>query len=383
MTIVYLYTALCTVGGADRSIIQKANYLADEMHQDVFIITDSQKERPPVFPISPRVRHIDIAIDFDRQYHHNLLVRGCYYFTLMRLYRKKLNYWLKTLKPDIVISTLGRELDFLTQLDDGSIKIGESHIAKPYTRNLHLMEQRGFPYKQIARHWRKKQEEAVKKLDALVVLTQNDADNWKEVKKACIIPNFLPFLPENGSSCLEKRIISIGRYNEQKGYDRLIEAWGKVNRKHPDWHIRIYGEGQDRDRLQELIGKHHIENSFSLCPPTKNIQEKYLGSSIYVMSSRFEGLPMALLEAMACGVPCISFDCPYGPAEIITPEKDGILVKNGNTDELADAICRLIEDTDKRIRMGKQAQKNIQRYSREEVMKLWNELFNTLTTTRP
>ena len=91
---------------------------------------------------------------------------------------------------------------------------------------------------------------------------------------------------------------------------------------------------------------------------------------------------MALLEAMACGVPCISFDCPYGPAEIITPEKDGILVKNGNTDELADAICRLIEDTDKRIRMGKQAQKNIQRYLREEVMKLWDELFNTLTTTR-
>ena len=86
---------------------------------------------------------------------------------------------------------------------------------------------------------------------------------------------------------------------------------------------------------------------------------------------------MALLEAMACGVPCISFDCPYGPAEIITPEEDGILVRNGNTDELADAICRLIEDTDKRIRMGKQAQKNIQRYSREEVMKLWNELFNT------
>ena len=303
MTIVYLYTALCTVGGADRSIIQKANYLADEMHQDVFIITDSQKERPPVFPISPRIRHIDIAIDFDRQYHHNLLVRGYYYFTLMHLYRKKLEYWLKTLKPDIVISTLGRELDFLTQLDDGSVKIGESHIAKPYNRNLHLMEQRGFPYKQIARHWKKKQEEAVKKLDALVVLTQNDADNWKEVKKACIIPNFLPFLPENGSSCLEKRIISIGRYSEQKGYDRLIEAWIKVNRKHPDWHIRIYGEGQDRDRLQELIGKHHIENSFSLCPPTKNIQEKYLGSSIYVMSSRFEGLPMALLEAMACGVP--------------------------------------------------------------------------------
>lgn len=161
MTIVYLYTALCTVGGADRSIIQKRTIWLTKCIR-MYLLSQIHKRTTARFPISPRIRHIDIAIDFDRQYHHNLLVRGYYYFTLMYLYRKKLEYWLKTLKPDIVISTLGRELDFLTQLDDGSVKIGESHIAKPYTRNLHLMEQRGFPYKQIARHWRKKQEEAVK-----------------------------------------------------------------------------------------------------------------------------------------------------------------------------------------------------------------------------
>lgn len=161
MTIVYLYTALCTVGGADRSIIQKANYRLTKCIR-MYLLSQIHKRTPARFPDISRIRHIDIGIDFDRQYHHNLLVRGYYYFTLMHLYRKKLEYWLKTLKPDIVISTLGRELDFLTQLDDGSVKIGESHIAKPYTRNLHLMEQRGFPYKQIARHWRKKQEEAVK-----------------------------------------------------------------------------------------------------------------------------------------------------------------------------------------------------------------------------
>lgn len=382
MKIAYLYTALCTVGGADRIIIQKANFLADEMQHEVYIITDSQKERPIVFPLSPKVIHIDLSIDFDRQYNHNLLIRGCYYFTLMHLYKKRLSHCLDSIKPDIVISTLGRELDFLTQLNDGSIKIGESHIAKPYTRNLHLMEERGFPYKQIARHWRKKQETTVKRLNALVVLTQHDADNWKEVKKACIIPNSLPFSPKKGSSCLNKRIISIGRYSEQKGYDRLIEAWVKVNQKHPDWLISIYGEGQDKNMLQALVRKHHIEDSFSLCSPTKNIQEKYLESSIYVMSSRFEGLPMALLEAMACGVPCISFDCPYGPAEIITQEEDGILVENGNIDKLADAICYLIENTDIRISMGKQAQRNIQCYSRKKVMKLWDDLFNTLITTQ-
>ena len=123
------------------------------------------------------------------------------------------------------------------------------------------MEQRGFPYKQIARHWRKKQEEAVKKLDALVVLTQHDADNWKEVKKACVIPNFLPSHPKR-EFLPGKRIISIGRYSEQKGYDRLIEAWIKVNQKHPDWHIRIYGEGQDRNSLQELIEKQSYRKQF-------------------------------------------------------------------------------------------------------------------------
>ena len=112
MTIVYLYTALCTVGGADRSIIQKANYLADEMHQDVFIITDSQKERPPVFPISPRIRHIDIAIDFDRQYHHNLLVRGYYYFTLMYLYRKKLELLAENLEAGYRHQHIGPRIGF-------------------------------------------------------------------------------------------------------------------------------------------------------------------------------------------------------------------------------------------------------------------------------
>lgn len=382
MRIAYLYTALCTVGGADRIVIQKANYLADEMQHEVYIITDSQRGRPAVFPLSPKVIHIDLEIDFDRQYNHNLLVRGYYYFTLMHLYRKRLSQLLHTLKPDIVISTLGRELDFLTRLDDGSIKIGESHIAKPYTRNLHLMEQRGFPYRQIARHWRKKQEADVKRLNALVVLTQHDADNWAQVKKAEVIPNSLPFFPGKGSSCQGKKIISIGRYSEQKGYDRLIEAWAKVNQRHPDWRISVYGEGQDQDKLQALIRKQHLEGSFSLCRPVKDIQEKYVESSMYVMSSRFEGLPMALLEAMSCGLPCISFDCPYGPAEIITPGEDGMLVENGNTDKLADAICDLIENEDKRISMGKQARINIQRYSLKEVMKRWDDLFNTLTTTR-
>ena len=119
MTIVYLYTALCTVGGADRSIIQKANYLADEMHQDVFIITDSQKERPPVFPISPRIRHIDIAIDFVQTVSSQpVSKRVVIILPSMYLYRKKLEYWLKTLEAGVSSSAhwAGELVVFLTQL---------------------------------------------------------------------------------------------------------------------------------------------------------------------------------------------------------------------------------------------------------------------------
>lgn len=382
MKIIYLYTSLTTVGGADRMIVQKANYLADKMGYEIYIITDSQKERPMFFPLSPHVKHIDIDIDFEQQYHQGLIIRSYYYLTLMHVYKKRLSQLLERIKPDIVISTLGREMDFLTRLKDGSIKIGESHIAKAFCRNFHLAEQRGFCYKQIVKYWRKKQENEIKKLDAFVVLTRHDAESWKSVKEAYIIPNSLPFYPQQSSSCTEKKIISIGRFTEQKGYERFIEAWSKVNRKHPDWKVAVYGEGEDRNKLESLIKEKGIENNFKLYRPVKNIQDKYLESSIYVMTSRFEGFGMVLAEAMACGVPCISFDCPHGPADIITHGEDGILVENGNTDKLAEAICKLIENEELRIQMGQKAKANISRYSDEQIMKQWDELFKTLNANQ-
>lgn len=381
MRIVYLYTALTTVGGADRVIIQKANYLADRMGHDVYIITDSQANRPIVFPLSPRVKHIDVKIDFGRQYNHGLLLRSYYYFTFMNAYKKRIGKLLNELKPAVVITTLGRDLDFLTRLKDGSIKIGESHIARSFCRNFHLMEEKGFPYKQIAKYWRKKHERNVKALDAFVVLTKHDAESWSNIRQAHIIPNALPFYPKESSNCKQKRIISVGRLSEQKGYERFIEAWSGVNKKHPDWKVYIYGEGNEKERLKSLIKKYDIEDSFYLCPPTLHIQEKYLESSLFVLSSKFEGFGMVLIEAMACGVPCISFDCPYGPAEIINHDEDGILVSNGNINHLSHSICQLIEDEEKRIAMGKKAKINIQRYAPDNVMRQWDKLFKTLTET--
>ena len=378
MKIFYIYTALLTKGGADRVITEKANWLAEHGYE-VGIITDTQMGRPPIFPLSPKVKLHDLAVDFNQEYGHSLPIRILWYFKLMGKYKKELKDYLYKEKPDIVISTLGRDLDFLTTIHDGSIKIGESHIARLYSRNFHLLEQKGGVFKLLAKYGRWKQERCTKKLDALVLLTKQDADSWQGTTKTYVIPNSLPFYPQESSTCENKRAISVGRLSEQKGMEYLIEAWSYVHKSHPDWKLDIYGYGELKEEMTRSIAALNLTDVISINEPTNDIIQKYLESSIYIMSSRFEGFGMVLLEAMACGVPCISFDCPYGPADIIRSGEDGFLVEHLNTRALANSICQLIEQPGLRKQFGEKAKKNIIRYSKDNVMKQWTELFNGLT----
>ena len=377
MKITYIYTALVTKGGADRVITNKANWLADNGF-DVMIVTDTQLGRPPVFPLSNKVVLYDLAIDFSLEYGHSLPIRAFWYFWLMYKYKKSLTDVLIKRKSDIVITTLGRDLDFLTKINDGSVKIGESHIARRFSRNFHLMEQKGGLYRIIAKIWRKKQERNVSQLDALVLLTNEDAKNWEGVTTTFVIPNPTPFYPMESSSCESKKVICVGRLNEQKGYEYLIEAWTLIHKRHPEWVLNAYGSGEIRQKLQSMIDHKGITDSLILNEPTANILDKYLESSIYVMSSRFEGFPMVLLEAMSCGLPCVSFDCPNGARDIIEDGKNGFLVAYLNVSMLAEKICSLIEDENLRKEMGKQAKSFVAKYSEDRIMAMWVCLFNEL-----
>ena len=375
MHIVYIYPEITIKGGADRVIVQKANYLAEHGWQ-VTIVTESQLGREPSFPLLPSVRHVDMGLDFYRQYRQRFWKRGFTYWSLMHQYKLQLRRFLQQEKPDVVITAMGRSLDIIGKMHDGSVKIGEAHSIKSNVRSLNQMEDRGGLYALVARFMRWKTSRSTAKLDALVLLTQEDAATWTEARRTVVIPNSIPFMPETGSTLNNKKAIMVARYNDAKGYNYMVEAWNLVHERHPDWELHVYGSGELHDQVVRWIQERHLSDTMILHEPVNNILERYLDSSICLMSSRYEAFPMVLLEAMACGVPCVAFDCPYGPQNIIHNGEDGMLVEYLNVQALADGICQLIENEALRKRFGAHAKENIQRFTREKVMQQWENLFN-------
>lgn len=381
MKIYYIYTALVTKGGADRVIADKANWLSEHGHE-IGIVTDTQLGREPAFPLSPKVNLIDLAIDFSKEYGHCFPVRIWMYYKLMYQYRKKMQTLLMNDRPDIVITTLGRDISFITKIKDGSRKIGEAHTTKHFIRNFHLLEKKNVFLKYLTKYFRWKMDRQVANLDCLVVLTSQDKADWGHLLPVYVIPNSFPFYPDIPSSCDKKQAIIVGRYNSAKGYNYLIDAWREVYKKHPDWIINIFGSGEYEDKVRKQIYDYGLQDVVIMNNPTDHIMDEYLKSSIYVMSSVFEGFAMVLLEAMACGLPCVSFDCPYGPRNIISDGEDGILVSYLDSNALADSICRLIENKEMRHQIGQRGRKNVIRFSREKIMPQWVELFNSILTIK-
>lgn len=377
MKIMYIFSELTIKGGTDKVLSDKANYLVEHGY-DVTIVTEAQMGREPVFPLSSKIKLIDIGLDFNKQYTQSFIHRAYTYFNFIHIYKKKLKGILVKEKPDIVITTMGRSLDFITNFNDGSIKIGEAHTTKEHLRSLHLMENKGWLYKRLAKCIRKKQISNARKLRALVLLTPEDAKDWEGVTKTYVIPNSIKEIPLECSKLINKQAIFVGRYNDAKGYEYLVEAWKIVHQNHPDWIINIYGSGELHDDVERWINEAKLHESMIMHEPTNQIMEKYLESSICVVSSRYEGFSMAIIEAMACGVPCVSFDCPFGPRNIIKKDEDGILVDYLNSRALADSICELIENINLRKQLGSNAKKNIQRFTQDNIMEKWINLFNTI-----
>ena len=189
-----------------------------------------------------------------------------------------------------------------------------------------------------------------------------------------VIPNPLTIETNQYSNLEEKNVLAIGRLTYQKGFDRLIECWGKVSRLNPQWKLTIVGEGEDYDKLIAHINEKKLNNSISIEPFTTNIEEYYKKASIYALTSRYEGFGLVILEAQAYGIPVIAFDCPTGPRNIINDKVDGVLVEDGDIEKFSQSINNLINDIELRKNISKEAIINSQKFSIENIMDKWEKL---------
>ena len=364
MKIVYLIRDYINPGGIERVVANKANYLVNHGYE-VYIVSLFDKEDLPFFYFDPKITFHSLNLIDDKFVNENFVL--------------KLSSYFNEIKPDIAISTGIGPLNYLYKVKDSSKKILELHFAK-YKKKYKLARFDSFLLGRLFTSiYSYKRTAIARKYDAFVVLTDEDRLDWRGLNNITTIPNPLSFVPNSYSDLKTKRVIAIGRYTTQKGFDLLIKAWTMIHQNHKDWYIEIYGEGYLKEFLDNEIIKYNVSNSIFIKEPTKYIYEEYMNSEFLVLSSRAEGFGLVLAEAMSCGRPCVSFNCPCGPDEIITDGVNGLLAKNGDVDDLAEKIEWMITHDKERKEMGIRARESAKRYDKEKIMTQWINLFNELT----
>lgn len=351
MKLLYITNGISGIGGLERVLSIKASYFADYLEYEVHIISLNDKADSPFYTFSSRIIFHEVKTTGKR-------------FAYFRSYIQGMNRVVREIQPDIISvcddGLKGLYVPLWIKKGKAAI-IYERHASMRLTGGKlvqKLMALGGYLY------------------DKVVVLTHYNLSEWSSSNLE-VIPNPLSFVPQQVSSLNQKKAICVGSISYNKGYDLLISAWEQVATKHPDWTVSIYGKG-DTSQLQKLIDQKGLTKQIVFCGPTSRIQEKYLESSFLILPSRSEGFGMVLIEAMACGLPCISFDCPCGPRDIIEDGKNGYLVEPERVNLLADAINKTIEDPDLLHQMGAYARNSVRAYQIETIASLWYQLFSQL-----
>lgn len=374
MKILYVYKALATCGGIERVLIDKMNYLAD-IGYSVYAITADQGVHVIPYQLDSRVNYEDLDIRFHRQYEYSFVRRVIEKIRLDSLFKHKLKQRVNNINPDIIVCVTEYYVDVILEIVKSKIPvIVENHSNYKCTKLLARPNL-------INQIFRNRYMHSLEKASTIVSLTKKDTMDWqKHYKNVITIPDVVHLNPTNNISESEsKKAIFVGRIAAQKGWKDLIKIWQAIHSRYIDWELEVYGEGEDKDDFLSIINKYQDNLGINYHEPVRNIFEKYCECSIFIMTSEYEPFGLVLPEAMSCGLPCVVFDCEYGPAEIITHGKDGFLIFNRNIDHFVCRVSTLIENKMLRKTFGKNAIVSSQRYHENLVMSKWIGLFNRLT----
>jgi glycosyltransferase involved in cell wall biosynthesis len=361
MKLFYIVPKLNNEGGVARVLSLKLNYLIEKLGYEVHVLTQNNGNFPLFYFFHEKIVF------------HDMILEGTV-FNFFNSFRKSLKTKIEIIQPDVIVvcdnGLKGYTIPFILSVDIPIIF--ECHGSK-YIEESHLKSGLVSKFKSFLKY--KFKDFSTSKFSKLVLLSNESLKEWN-VKNGLVIANPCWIQNNIGSDLKSKKVIAVARNSYEKGLDRLLVIWQKVAIKYPDWILDVYGESITN--LRPTVLELGMEFNVNLNGPIKNISEKYLSSSIYVMTSRSEGFPMVLLEAMASGLPCVAYDCPCGPRAIIKEGENGFLIEDKNVDSFVQKLELLIEDKKLRLQMGTNAQESVEKYDLDSIMQQWKSLFESL-----
>lgn len=360
MKLLYIVPNINNEGGVARVLSIKANYLVEKLGYEVHILTQNKG-------FSPLFYSFNSSIVF-----HDMILKGTV-FQFFNSFVKALNSTIEAIQPDVVIVcdnglkaylipfVLRNKVPLILEMHSSKFieerESGKTIFTKVAATCIHAFKKSG-----------------IQKYDRFVVETNESISEWN-IDNTIVVPNPIWFTSGKVSALDSKKVIAVGRHTYEKGFDRMLQIWKKVVAKHSDWTLEIYGKSSENVDLRLLAENLGISGNVVFHEPVQNINEKYMEASFYLMTSRFEGFGMVLIEAMSSGLPCIAYDCPCGPKGVLSQNEDGFLIKNGIELDYIKAVETLIENQAIRIEMGKKAKLSSAKYNIDAIMKTWNQLF--------
>lgn len=370
MRLLYVTDALAIHGGVERVLTQKVNWFA-ENGCEVCIVTVNQSDKPLSFPIHSNVQYFDLDILYYKQYDYSGWKRLKTRHELTRLFKNRLAGIIRNFSPNIIVCAYLEYVSKIISIKGDIPLVFESHsscLCESF-ENDGILRKLYLYYEKLC----------LKKTDMIVALTNGDAQEWRKyTSRVCVIPNIVSLNTSNElSNCSATSVIFVGRFTKQKDYPSLLKIWSIVHQKYPEWQLHIYG-GYGDEMKAWLTEISQLNSNIIVHDVSSDMLDRYKENSILLLTSKYEPFGLVLPEAMSCGIPVVAFDCPYGPADIISDGVDGFLIKNRDINDFSDKVCLLIENEDMRIKMGKAGRMSSQRYRENIIMPRWVQLFSQL-----